>query len=591
MNNIFNKFPWVNYNPNAPALYGQGLSDYEIIVRLCSVIASCVDKVNSFQEIADKLVDYLNEFDKTVAENIRKIIEQWYNDGTLLEMIGSIISGYLTDFTQSYLAKSDHLDFMHSFRTIHYTGNNWSRYTESLGDFDNCQGGCRFTRNNEQYFVEIMHNSTSGRIMIYTNAGGAKTPIKSISIGTTHAQACCYNPSDDCIYVTKFDDSGIYQYNLTTNELTLRQIETTEGNPEPRWWSVKAVKDIGLATYSLYGFKNMGVNSEGYGEVRLYKINFESATATYNDTALLPKLSSSDGYDVFINANCAVNDKYIFILTNRFNAIFVYSRSLSPTLVNKYRKPIWIYNIPNILNEGYATGEIEDLNVDNDLYIDITTLNNLNGDATRDILISTVVRHYVSSMKNGSLIKSVNDYQQTSASTVYYNFSDRVYTIYVDWTSTLGNPCGTTGQPFQTTQEAVEFIKCCPYIDNAQIQLLNNDYLPCFINTSKRITINGVNKKWLCGLFSTSTPIELIHLSVGQSATYDSSYNACINVFNNSQLVINDVQTDKSGTALTGNISTTYDLDIQYGIGIYRALTAYTGEINNRVQIATLSEV
>lgn len=561
----------------------------EQILYILKWIKDTDPKLENMQKSIDLIDQVLNHFDDTVVAEVKRVITELYESGELEQIINSIITPYVDEVVNRDLTKSYTLDLRHAFRTIQFTGKNWKRYTYNPPTYDDycaCQGGCSFEYDGINYYAEALHDDagTKGRIKVYKE-GNANSVFKSFDVQSGHTQSVTYNPDNNCIYVPKFNDSGIYQYNFVTGALELRQVNVTGGTG--KWYSVKALKtDDG---YTLIGFQNRGKVTGNRVQIDVFNINYTDGTAELIDTVLTPELytSQGDGYNTFLVANCAINSKYIFIMTGRPNGVLVYNRTLKGADILTERKPVISYSIPSILDSAFNVGELEDISVDDELNVEIVTLDDLNGFSSYPFNdhITTVVRHYKSNLARGSLSSSINKVQQTSAGSVYYNWGTFSPTIHINWsTNNNGNPLGTVEEPFKTVQEAVNFIKYCPYISSATIKLDSNDYLPLFISTSKNITfnLNGFN---IGGIFGTGCNINISGGTITQ--TFDNSdivpadRTAPIYLYGNCNVGTYNIDSDRNGTAFPNDtdlaVKCTNDIYARYSHIYNINLTNHSG--------------
>lgn len=586
-----------------PQAYDDSLSFQELIYHMFKKINECIDTINSFDELANALADYLTKFEETVRDDITAIIREWYEDGTLKDMIEDILREPIDELLNRDIAKIEILDFVQQGRFIHYSGENWVRFPTGGGGiydgYSNCQGGCAFVHNNIHYFAEVLHNASGqGKLNVYNE--NSNTPVFDIEIDTNHGQSLTYNESDHCLYFPKYhngnsliQDSGIYKVSMDgQHETVLHQVASDSTRVD--WWSVKAVKQND-GTSKLYGFKNYGVVDD-QNTVDVYEIDFENSTSTKVDTVKLPpiqKKTIGGGYNPFINANCCLNNKYIAVLTWRPSSIMIFDRTAEGETVNVNRKPIWTYEIPSVLQSCYNQGEVEDISLDNEMNLQLVTLNDLHTtnepqtmvrsetDNTR-VSLTTVVRHYVTNISKGNVYSYVNGASVSSPFSILNNITGQNYQFYIDWTTDFTNPLGTSGQPFKTVQEAIEVIRNCPYISSCNIRLKGDDFLPCFITTGKNISIS-LNNHTLYGVYGGLNTLYIKGGSIAQSCNswIFGSSNAPLYTWGNGIIQLDNVSIIKAPRQPNEKIVTcTYDAYIGYGLLTYGRVTTTSGSLN-----------
>lgn len=582
--------PPINYNPNAPALYGQGLTDYEILVRICKAINDCIDKINSFEDIVQEIQNIIENLENELKERILELLEQWINDGTIRQMVTEIIN-------KNSIAKSGSLSFNHIARHLFFNGANWSRslnsgetYKGGFIDFTNCQGGCKFIYNNANYFASAMNNGVTTKVIVWRE-NSHDTIVKSWNIPSPHTQSLYFNPADNCIYVPLFTNNlnqpsdVIYKLdfiNGTTENKNITAPKGSQPSVPDRWYSVKGCYNYFTKKYELYGFKQYGnVNKRNVCDI--YKINWETGTSAYIDTVSTPEqyITTSTGENVFIMANMCISNDYILLLSWRPSRIYLFNRSLTSD-INKTRSPIWIYKIPDIMDNGYLLGEPEDINIDNDNNITLVTLNDLSNFSEPtwiDKPIVTAVRWYNTSLSigEGSIMGNNNNNESASA-VLWARYPSS--TLHCRYTSNYMNPTGRSKAPFMIAQEACEFIQCCSTLAEGKIILDDDNYVPLFLVGNKPITLEGALidtsqnlYAFQSGIYGSACNLLLRRLRVTQSCnsnTFGNS-NACIYIRNNGNIKItNTVYVNRNG--YTGDVKVPYDIHCTYSQGFINNL-------------------
>lgn len=491
-----------------PFFYNDSPLPMEQILWLFRWIKDHEETINNFDVVAQQIKKTLDDFDDVVVEKTTQAIQQMYDDGTLYNIIGQI----LTPAINSQLAKSFDIQFKHDARMIKYTGNGWSAFPETgiYDGYHNCQGGCTFMHDGVRYYADVCGKTGSAgsnsKLKIYAESNG-RIPVKSVTLQTYHAQAMCYNPDDHCLYITKtstesaWGDAGIYRYNMDTDELELQIINVTAGGPiwnessHPLAWY-----GVAYNNGNIYAFKAYGEHGGTRSTAEMYVIDYENGTATYTDVIKCTSMHSERFSGVLQSLCC--NDKYILALTLRPFTLQVFARASSDTDTTSlgwiYRDPMMCYNIPRVV-DGYALGEPEDMNLDNDGNLEMTCLNDLNANQNWQLgitALTTVVRHFSTNIARGTFASRGNGINLISAPHITYPYSMVQKQYYVQWTSTESNPTGEADHPFTTCQEAIDVAKSSNC--NAVMIIIknvdgNNDELPVFVPAGLTVTfkLNG----------------------------------------------------------------------------------------------------
>lgn len=111
-NNKIARFGNILYAPELPALYNQGLTDYEILVRLASAINNNAQVMTSWYSIVEELEKILADVDAVVKEKVIEAIQKLYDNGELAEIIGNVI-------TNSMTGKTGDIDLAHMGYILH----------------------------------------------------------------------------------------------------------------------------------------------------------------------------------------------------------------------------------------------------------------------------------------------------------------------------------------------------------------------------------------------------------------------------------------------------------------------------------------
>ena len=438
-------------NRTLPQVYDDSLSFEELLYHIFAKINECIDTVNSWSEMAKKLESILNDIDATLKEEIIAILEKWYEDGTLKEIIQSTLADYVTKNGQALMAmatKSKVLDMKRAWRITRTMQDGESTSVEQE-HYSYCQGACKFVRNNKTYFAFYLicqNNSTTytrndnGELAIYCLTDGRFVMSDNFSFG--HGNDICYNPDENALYVaysSEWKNSSTQSPSANVAKVQLSSDMTSMKVSDTKNFS-KYLKAVSSVSYDATD-KSMYIG-EGFD---IYKVtSWASATAT----SFLELQDAVDSYskgsrfftrDAVVQTNAVCGD-YAYFLRYKPNSLIRYN--IKAGIFDM------VYSIPAVMSNGmYRVGECEAFTIDT------------NGDFW---LIDT--QHLMYKPVNALDMTQVfvdnlwNFQAQGTVNPVAYDQTTK--TIYVDGTKNYGyNPDGTSDYPFGSLPEAVVFCK------------------------------------------------------------------------------------------------------------------------------------
>lgn len=482
LNKKIGRFANILYSPDLPALYNQGLSDYEILVRLASVINNNADIMNDWYKIVLELEAIMNDVEDVVKEKVIEAIKKLYDSGELGQIIGNIIS-------DSLLSKSGAIDLQFMGRVLR-TGHNWKNYSDSNHDntydvehFNYAQGGVVFEQDGYKYWAVayVCNNGTHFRysnnvdLVIYKfNAFDGIDYLTHMTYGNIgHANGVGY--CDGYIYISPnseaYDTGGSnFAMRLSTKLFRVKFENEVLDNATESWqitdipdWQNNYVDGICSYDNTLYFF-------DGFGDI--YSFDWESKTST---------LEFNNVYG---------NNTAPATLSVDENFLYMGDFSGGSARISRYNKAMgcvdWTYQLPDKVNDKmYAIGEIENVTVLNGiLYIcGCYGLQRIES-------AYSIVRFYRQSLTTNKF-SPVGVLGWSSS----YNTYHQTYYVDGNYPSDTDSPKIVTGfsnNPFSCLPEAIEFICHNDWITHAEIHVKQLQHcVPVSIETNKGISIYG----------------------------------------------------------------------------------------------------
>lgn len=365
-NKKIGRFAHILYAPDLPALYNQGLTDYEILVRLASVINNNADIMTDFSKIAAELEKVLADIDGTVKEKVIEAVEALYQSGELSEIIGEIIANSLQN-------KNGNIDLAHMGYVLHKAHNYGLSelpakdanitYQEEL--YSALQGNCVFEINGNMYWAccyicqngyTAAENNNAARLYVYTiNQDSSLSYVTDREFAVMgHCNSMTYN--DGYLYISPSSYAG--SNGGSTTDIKRVSFDGTnlggtwnagyqKYTPEtktPSGWIYETSYCDRICAYNgvIYVF-------DQYMNMYAYDWLTNAVTLEIERINGLYGMSSSDGL--------SIDDNYIYFGANGYR-------------LKRYNKALgfvdWVYQLPVKANNGaFKIGEVEGFTVVN----------------------------------------------------------------------------------------------------------------------------------------------------------------------------------------------------------------------------------
>lgn len=419
-----NKIPPIFFNPNAPSLYGLGLTDYEILTKIAYKVNECVEGVNSFSDLYKEIKEDVENLNKRIQTEVKKELKQMLDDGTIQEIINDFIQ-------RNGLAKSDSLTTVRRWRKMNATGindylNKSELYAFNQGAtvFKNEDGATRFVIAFSKHTRQASGVENS-RIAVFKPSSLIPEYYKDLPVG--HAQSIAER--NGFLYIAhSSENAGTASTKITRVRASTLAHSTSDDKPFTGHQPYQVFTDNDNNLY-FYDLKDNGI----------YKItDFTNANADF--------LYS-------INPKGTVNGMCI----NRQGFLLYADSEQIKALDFKDGSLVWSYNIKNISNDGFNVGEIQALSVYSGNQIAVFSWVPVGG-------TSGIAQRNLTQM---FLINPVLNNLDTELTTIEKSGTNHA-TLYVagDTTTSFSEPTthgtvnpngGSTESPFNTIQEALDY--------------------------------------------------------------------------------------------------------------------------------------
>lgn len=369
-NNKIARFGSILYAPELPALYNQGLTDYEILVRLASVINNNAEIMNSWQKTAEELEKILSDTDEIIKQKVIEVIQNMYENGELAEIIENIIREQLTNIEAP---KEFLIDTRREFRialwSMPYNATDFNNLNYSYN-----QGGRYFIKDGTPYYVgcyrisnsrNLYYKNDNADVRLYAYIDGKWQFVRNQIYSLGHANDIKYIAHLNKFFVVKAaefngGDTETGSLDICVIDWTLpAQLEATFSIPSglifPRRDRISAIDYFDDKFYFLIG-------SGGQNPIQIYTCDISSdnyAITNFEEYAVFYISKNAGTNYVMQGAGFCQNDDYIFIGNTAPAGIYRF---------NKHNKKIdCFYNIgPYTNNHMFPTGEVENLSIVND---------------------------------------------------------------------------------------------------------------------------------------------------------------------------------------------------------------------------------
>ena len=474
------------FAPDVPALYGQGLSDYEILVRVAKTINECANTINSFEELAKELEKALNDIDGYVKEEVIKAVKALYDSGELGEIISQVIANSMTgktgDFDLSHMGYVLHA--AHSYGRSALPPENASlTIDEEL--YSALQGNTVFDINGNLFWAccyvcqngSDNENNNACRIYVYTiNQDGSLSYVTDKEFAVMgHCNSMTY--LNGYLYICPNSYLGTGGGKTTDVHRISFDGSTLGGTIDPDTQLYRAETHtpspsgfIMNPKYTDYimAFDNKLYFCDAYMNVYAYNWDSNLVYIVYHNINGIENNPGGDG--------ASMTENYIYIGASGYR-------------IKRYNKNLgyidWVYQLPyKANNKAFKIGEVEGFTVRNGVLY-LAGFYNLNSESTRSNTYS-ITHFYRQNLATNNIhipnfVNWSNGYVRANA------------TFAVE-----GNLPGDRDNPrndyftVPCVQVAIDFIESNDYIERGIVSVRQYRNLSTIdIRTTKPITIDG----------------------------------------------------------------------------------------------------
>lgn len=346
-----------------PQVYDDSLSFEELLYGVLKKMNEVIEKVNSYDELINYVIDLLENLDKHIKETVTEQLQKWYDDGTLQEILAVICDPYFDEFRQEIAQiKKDFVTFKNQPHSTYIDFERWLLgYTNRGENIKNPQaetdrypvnqGGARYTVGGNTYYVcafvprgyTLELHPTTSAVVVFNYSNGAQVARRDIE-GLGHANSIVYNSKRNSLFVATSEVNGtpsktIFELNPTT-------LATIQKYPAPSGYNESAVSSVAYDATNDQMYISQGLN--------VYE--WDPATNTASNMVAL----SNPGFD-YIMQVVKANATAFVMLTYSPNTIRIYDKA------GKYIRQ---FTIPQYLdNQRFWSGEFEDITVNDKFYV------------------------------------------------------------------------------------------------------------------------------------------------------------------------------------------------------------------------------
>lgn len=482
-----------------PFFFDESATFPELIYMLNDYINQLTERVNSYDEFATEVMKLLENVDKQIADTTLEKLTEWYNDGSLQNMLQAVSTEFFENLSEELQAQylelkndvnSQLLDWnslpkyttlqgVRILRDIH----EW-RYSKATDSFQYCiarqQGGVVFDRAGTRNYMgcnncAVNWAEVKNKTIIngYSNIQDIGTRI----VGATpfelgHCNGMTYNSNDDKLYIapsTWVNAQNQTEYKLSIFRVNM-QLTTVEETHIPFHTT-----DIAFYNGNLY----IVDDSTNPNIFTMYKMTFVT-----NGDAVLEKVISYDRPTSQPVYQFDIADGKIFYTNSDNRQIHVLDLTDGSYL--------WTYNIPLFDVTGhFRIKEIESISVfeNGDIYLTAASYDGLATTAQ-----CTRTDFFVFNYKTNKLSYDWEDpvFTEYGGSEILVTQSYKTPNVFSsELNCVVSNPNGSASRPFETLAEAVQFVNDNPNITHCFISLTTDHRLYTGISCNKMLYIRS----------------------------------------------------------------------------------------------------
>lgn len=543
-----------------PQVYDDSLSFEELLYGVLKKMNEVIEKVNSYDELINYVIDLLENLDKHIKETVTEQLQKWYDDGTLQEILAVICDPYFDEFRQEIAQiKKDFVTFKNQPHSTYIDFERWLLgYTNRGENIKNPQsetdrypvnqGGARYTIGGNTYYVcafvprgyTLELHPTTAAVVVFNYSNGAQVARRDIE-GLGHANSIVYNSKRNSLFIATSEINGtpsktIFELNPTT-------LETIQKYHAPAGYNESAVSSVAYDA----------TNDQMYISQGLHVYEWDPATNTASNMVSL----SNPGFD-YIMQVVKANATAFVMLTYSPNTIRIYDKA------GVYIRQ---FTIPQYLdNQRFWSGEFEDITVNDKFYVyansqGITAVNPM------DSMIS---------IWRGSLLQGTpSSIKQTTTQGEGVGYSTINNIVYVNNDADIGgryhlnrSPNGTKESPFTQIFQAMDLLACPIYHQELEIRVkaTTNSYRWFNIANGGNVYISGrydsneppTTMPKLQGLvMHNCNSVTLDNLNISNANYNEANLPHTIRAVNVNKLLCNDVELNYSSGKTAYNLLNT----------------------------------
>lgn len=437
-------------NAVLPQLYTDSLSYTEQICVLLDRVNELSTRVNDLNEFVKTVSDMVEELDKHIGEIVSAQLTEWYNDGTLKEMLSEVSTDFFNELKTQLLAVTVKTPIINPSRVF--------RVIRDFGDFDSArETGKAYYSWLQGYTAYLDGNGNLRHAMCLISQNSGFTKNNTVNLVVLDETGAVLRQSS---FVLGHAQSIIYKDGNFYISFSYEFIEGEETNSN----KVAIIDEGTLTNYQVKTFDRMvhelvtdgtDIYCSSIDNATIYKMDFETST-----TELL-------FYNQDIKTTIqgmAIYSGYFWIATSTPAKICVidYSGNL-----------FYEYKVPKTADQLYNIGEFQGLSVIGDTFY-FGTFSKLGQPSSAQLINNQVFKFNVLTNKG------------CNNTGMYRSVDTKIF--YVDSYSTASNPDGSSDKPFLYVQEAIESSGCVPE-GSIEIHIVHDSHYSVFIRSNKSYNI------------------------------------------------------------------------------------------------------
>lgn len=451
-------------------------------------IAELVKATNDYDKIFEEIKGMLDDFDDEMKRQLTALLEAMYEDGSLQDLIGQVVSERLS----SALSTPEFcVDVSREFRiALEKYSYNATAFTEEKYSY--CQGGC-VTKNwynptnpNSKYFIGAFvcgngsthqyNDNLDLRVYEWNSHYNTFSFVKNKKVSANHGNSIAVDIENECIYVApsmKYDGGTtlvpcnlLFKYDFDLNEIGVTKINELQKCSNVAVYNGDVYVSQDGNTLNIKKIISWGSQEDG-------AIVEDFATLTVEAPQTNSYGLSGDGL--------AITDDFIFVGRGVPNGVYRFNR-------NNDNKLDCFYNIGQFGNSHtFPIGEVECIScVDDTIYVN--TIQNSNNVLSYYNYTQVFSFNYVN---NEKLPNRLYQADASSYRVIHVGDSTSDESVRAEYRE-ISNPNGLANMPFPLITEALMYANAQDIYTHLELKCITQNLVEyVVVMSNKFIKISG----------------------------------------------------------------------------------------------------